>query len=56
MKQENMIVGVTEAAKYVGKTTSWIYKLIELGVLNPITPYRGRPVFDKTDLDLYKKR
>ena len=49
-----MIIGTTEAAKYVGVSTTSIQNWINSGRVNPITPFRGRPIYDKSELDKIK--
>lgn len=54
METKNMIIGTTEAAKYVGVSTTSIQNWINSGRVNPITPFRGRPIYDKSELDKIK--
>jgi len=53
MKNKNMIVGASEAARYTNRSRVGIYKLMAANKLHPIQPYRGQKYFDRRELDKF---
>ena len=54
--EKDTIVGATDVARELGTHPSWVYRLISAGKLHPITPYRGRPIFDRREVVKLKKQ